>query len=209
MKILLLNLYSRNALAVLESVDPAYEFVAADIGPHNWCHKIADNIFTHSRVKKACRYSDPVTMPEAFAKDIIKICQENDIDAVLPTGTEASNILSSNKNIINKALPNVVLCIDKFENLEVLTDKWLFYEKCLAYDIPVAKAVSVQSEADVQKAIKSVPFPTVFKPTRAFASMGLEFFDTAEEFETYAQTLNFDGETYILQNRIVGDLYDR
>jgi D-alanine-D-alanine ligase len=88
------------------------------------------------------------------------------------------------------------------EASRIAFDKVLTKQKCIAAGVPTAKFVVVNSEkAPLPKDLR---LPLVVKPVRQGSSVGLQFVERAEDWQTaLAEALKFDSEV-LVEEKIVG-----
>jgi carbamoylphosphate synthase large subunit len=214
MRILILNCYSRNSLAVINSLDPHYELIGGTSKKEKYLFCNPDRFFKSKRLKKIFRYTDPRVDPEGFKKDIINACKLYKPDAVIPTGTTVTNSLSYYKNEINKHT-DAKLLVEDYSTLSQLADKWLTYQICLKIGVPTPKTVLLNSNQQVMSLINSFNFPIILKPRMEYAAKGILFFNKKEELKSYLEKspifrdgYNQQLPPYIAQEVIRGELHD-
>jgi len=214
MIILILNCYSRNSLAVLNSLDSSYELIGGASKKEAYLFCKPDGLFKATRLKTIFRYTDPRMDPEAFKNDIIHACELYKPNAVIPTGTTITNYLSYYKTQINQHT-DAKLLVEDYAILSQLTDKWLTYKICRQIGVPTPKTVLLSSNQQTATLMNSFKFPIVLKPRKEYGAKGVLFFDKEEDVETYFRnTLFFCDEyaqqdsPYIAQEALQGELHD-
>ncbi len=210
--ILILNCFSRNALAAINALDDRFHIIAG--GPASPVMRRIWRPFVAPRVKEMIWYADPGENPDKFTSDIISSVRENKIDGIIATGTATSNCLSMNKAIIERETSAMVL-IEDFEKLERVTDKWLFAETAQALNIPIPKTAPFSKITTLKQAIAEHQFvpPFLIKPTLLSGSVGLRFFYTEEQLDTFCSECEQNGSSenlgsYVIQELIQGSLHD-
>ena len=122
MKIIILNCYSRNSLAVINALDKRYELIGGATARDNFKFGRPDRFFKSSRLNMIFRHADPKVDIAEFQNDIIQACNSYQADAILATGTTLSNSLSQIKNdILDKTKAKVL--IEDYSKLFKLADK--------------------------------------------------------------------------------------
>ena len=214
MKILVLNCYSRNSLAVINSLDPNYELIGGTSKNEGYLFFKPDRFFKSKRLTEIFRYFDPKTDPEGFKNDIINACKHYKPDAIIPTGTTITNHLSFFKNEINKHT-NAKLLVEDYSTLSQLADKWLTHNICLKIDIPSPKTVLLNLQGKISSSINSFKFPIILKPRISYAAKGVKFFKTREDLEIFLKDFkqiynenNQKDPVYVAQEVIHGELHD-
>lgn len=110
-------------------------------------------------------------MDKNCLKKINEFCTEKNIDIIIPSDIESSFFLSKFKNnLICKTFP----IADK-KNLEILNNKWLFYNFLLNLNILTPGTVLINREKD-KKNIKGgfMEFPVILKPLNKGGGEGVE-----------------------------------
>lgn len=213
MRILVLNCYSRNALAVINGLKGVATVIGADakrsdlvINPDRW--------FRSGALESVHRYTDPVDGKTEFTNDLAEICRATKADGVVGTGTKITNFLSECKPELQKLVPGTKILVEDFSKLKRLSDKWNTVEVCRELGVPVPKSILLEDPALVEKQMAGFTFPVVVKPRDSYASKGVTTLSTKEEFLDYVR--NSEAEIfhrwpegkYIVQECISGDLHD-
>lgn len=208
MRILLLNCYSRNSLAIIEALDPDVEIYGATITRDNFVFMKPDKIFKHRRIKKIFRHSDPLKSLKDFEGDIIAICQAISSHGVIASGTTITNALSECKKSIERE-SNCTVMVEDFEKLDRVTDKWTTYELAQKLAIKAPYTVLLDGSVAMDKVLATFPFPAVVKPRKSFASIGVQFFQSLSELKSWiVKNPNLLDGSHLIQERIEGDLHD-
>ncbi len=213
MRILVLNCYSRNALAVINSLDPSYELIGgASRKRHILCSP--DRRFRSRRLQSVFRYAAPQSDPDGFRDDLIGAARSYRVDAIIATGTTCTDFLSQYKTEISSATGAKVL-VEDYDKLSRMTDKWLTVQASRDADIPVPRTLLFDGEPKTLALLREFRFPIVVKPRRSFASIGITFFASEAEWDRHMKE---SGETYvvpsggepafIVQEVVDGDLHD-
>ncbi len=210
--ILVLECYLRNALAVIERLDPSLEV----IGGARTCQGFAlrRRLLMPRRVRAVFAYADPARDREAFQRDLVAAIRRFAADGVIPTGTTVTDAVAAVKREV-EAATGARLLVEEHEKHVSIADKWQAHELCKLLGVPVPRAVRVQGLDDMQAALRrgDVGFPCLIKPLRAQASQGVRFFDDAGAFERYAGICPADelpspDQPFMLQEFIAGELHD-
>ncbi len=208
MRILVLNCFSRNSLAVINSLDPSYElFGGTQQARRSWQLKL-ERLYTSPRLSGVFRYRDPVQDQEGFAQDVAEACRRLRPQAVIPTGTNVTNALSAMKQVIAAQTPAKIL-VEDHEKLSLLADKWRTYQLASQLGVPVPASALVSRENLAE--VRALRPPLVAKPRLAFASRGVEFLaDAAQREEFLTRLLGQPGaeDSYMIQEQHPGELHD-
>jgi predicted ATP-grasp superfamily ATP-dependent carboligase len=210
MKILILSCYSRNGLAVINSIDSSYELIGATRKLQKHFLFCPDKIFRSNRLSGIIRYGDPQNNPEGFRDDIIAACNELKIDAVFPAGTLTTNMVSKYKKEISERT-NAKMLVEDYEKLDVIADKWKTYQLCVDIGVPVPRTELVTSSEEMLNVADELKFPIILKPRSSSGSDGIMFMNMKNEFIELVKSPTssiFKNSNYILQEIIEGDLHD-
>ncbi|AHE67647.1 carbamoylphosphate synthase large subunit [Legionella oakridgensis ATCC 33761 = DSM 21215] len=174
----------------------------------------AKNLFYSKRISQIEEYANPSEDKNQFFQDLIKICNEHNIDAIFPTGTTATNYLSYFKKDLQEHVKTSIL-VENYETFSQLTDKWETYKLCKKIGIPVPKTILFTNTPETLEEIKQLTFPIIAKPRISYASYGVLFFNSIDEFKAsidkltgYIDPGSDIHEPYIIQEVIQGTLHD-
>ena len=214
MKILILNSFSRNGLSVINALGGKYSLYGANPPASRFRTFLQDTFFHSRHLIKSTRYTPPSHNPEKFKEDLVSICKSHNIDAVIPTGTISTNYLSFYKKDIENCI-QTKLIVENFETFKIFMDKWLTYQLCLQLNIPAPKTILLTKDTDCIDKVRSFSFPIVAKPRVSYASNGVFFFQSIDEFIQGYESLvhsprgGIEPENaYIIQEQISGHLHD-
>ncbi len=212
MKILVLNCYSRNSLAIVKSLTADWELIGGAIKHDSYLLIKPDHFFHHRRLQSVIRHTDPKLDEAGFVEDIVRHCREQSIDAVIASGTSITNSLSKCKQQIEQQA-GVRVLVEDYAKLIRLTDKWNAYEIALAVGVKAPRTVLLDGTDDSEKELSELRYPVVLKPRMSFAAIGVEFFDTQAELSSYLAALSAADDsavdsTLIVQEMIEGELCD-
>lgn len=198
MRIIVLNYFSRNALAVINGLDPSYEIVGGAIRGA-WYRRAAE-LMRSRRVETIFRHADPRRDPGRATDELVAACREHRADAIVATGTEMTDFLSEVRPRILAETSTRVL-VDDYARLGRLTDKWLCYELCQEAGVPMPKTAKLEPGYSLE----GFRFPVVIKPRRLSASRGVAFFEREEDLRRHAPN---GIEDFVVQEVIEGELHD-
>lgn len=206
MRILILNYYSRNSLAVVNSLNQNYELFGG--ATENNFFFSPDKIFKSHRIKKVFRHPNPKKDINLFKEKIIRLCQDYKINAIIPTGTTITNCISQVKDDIIKET-DAKIPVEDYSKLILLADKWNCYGICQKIGIPAPKTTLITSKENISEVISKYKFPVIAKPRLSSASKGIKIFHHSEELSNY---FNSDKGLSLLDNIIQefikGELHD-
>lgn len=214
MNVLVLNCYSRNALAVINGLGSSFNIIGAADRPAKAPIINPDKLF-HSPLLAHIERHTPASMDEhQFIDDIAGICQRHDIQAIIPTGTTSTNALSRCKTAIEQA-SGAIATVEDYAMLHRVTDKWHTYELCREAGINVPDTCLYDIARDDPLAqVQELDFPIVLKPRISYASLGVEFVRNEDELHQAHQRIRESGfespvtPAYIAQAMLDGDLHD-
>ncbi len=210
--ILVLECYLRNALAVIERLEPSLRL----IGGARRCSgfELRRRLLMPRRVAEVFGYDDCTRHPEAFKRDLIEAIGRYGAAAVIPTGTTVTDAVAAIKREVEEATEAKLLVEDHEKHVSI-ADKWQAHELCKLLGVPVPPAVRVHGLPEMRVALErgAIRFPCLIKPLRAQASQGVRFFHDHAAFHRYANTCPLDGlpsaeQPFMLQELIAGDLHD-
>lgn len=206
MNILVTNCFSRNALAVINSLGDTHTLYGA--APEN-TFSFLDGFLKHEKLTKILRHSSPKDA-QRYGEEIIRIIRRYRIDVVVPTGTTETDILSQYKTEI-ESQTNAKILVETYSILKKLTDKHLLMQLAGELDISVPSTEYCQDVSTLQNLINAnkISFPFIVKPTRSYASKGLYIFQNQNDFERFLQSDASKTYTaFIAQEYIEGEIYD-
>ncbi len=206
MRLLVLNCYSRNSLAIVKALDPSIEIFGGAVERDSYLLCRPDRFFRHRRIKSIVRHRSPSDDFEGFKSDIIEICRRLEIDGVMASGTVITNSLSMAKHDIEAATGAKAL-VEDYKKLEMLTDKWFTYEMALELDIPVPHSVLLDGTDSMDDRLAELSYPVVAKPRKAYAAIGVHFFSTHDDLRKWLSDIKLDG-SYMVQEKVDGALHD-
>jgi len=210
--ILVLECYLRNALAVIERLDPGLQI----IGGTRACQGFAlrRRLLMPRRVGAVFAYPDPARDLEGFKRDLTAAIRRFAADGVIPAGTGVTDAVAAVKREV-EAATGAKLLVEAHEKHVSIADKWQAHELCKLLGVPVPRAALVHGLDDMRATLQrgDVDFPCLIKPLRAQASQGVRFFHEPDAFERYTRTcppgeLPSAAEPFMLQEFIAGELHD-
>ena len=208
MRLLILNCYSRNSLAIIKALDPKIEIIGGAIDRNSYFLVKPDTVFRHKRVKQIIRHCNPLENLDKFKGEIIKTCNDFKIDGIMASGTSMTNSLSICKPDIEKNTKAIAV-VERYSKLKHLADKWLMYKVAVKLRINTPFTILLDGSNRMWSYIEKLKFPVVIKPRLSYAAIGLNTFETRKEMENWIGKFpeKLDG-SHIAQEHIQGALHD-
>ena len=211
MRIIILNCYSRNALAIINSLDKKYELIGGAEKKSDHLLGSPDKFFKSRRLKTIFRYTDPVQNINKFQEDIIIASKKYCADAVIAAGTTITNSLSKVKPVIMHET-NAIPLVENYDKLIKVADKWECYQICSQLNIPAPKTVLLENSRHGLAALNSLQFPVIVKPRDSYAAIGVARINSIKEFKLYLNTITSEANPatggILVQEAIDGELHD-
>ncbi len=211
MRVIVLNFYSRNSLAVVKALAPRASLIGGAVERTSYRILKPDRLFRYPGVETVFRHRPPLLDPEGFCTDIVAACQRYGANAVIATGTTVTNQLSFHKKRIEHESGTRV-CVESFDKLQPLADKWLTYGLAAEQGIPIPDTVLLDGPLALDNST-DLRFPIVIKPRNSFAAIGVRFVASPKELTLLFDasrsptSLPLDG-SLMAQERIEGELHD-
>ena len=213
-RLLVLNCFSRNALAVANSVGIDYDLIGADVARPGILHRFARRHLRSRRFQAILTYPDPGTDEAGFAERVAELIISREVDGVLATGTTATDALSRNKSEI-EARTGAAVAVEDYSTLRRVTDKWYSAQIAQKTGVPIPRTRLVDGTDEFLHDVATWPFPVLLKPRSSFAAKGIEIFDTCDALRKairanpdYYVPSSSAESPFILQERIDGQLHD-
>ncbi|MFL2939911.1 MAG: ATP-grasp domain-containing protein [Candidatus Poseidoniales archaeon] len=212
MKVAVLNCFSRNGLATINSISNDIELFGG-YSSRNKSRTFLSYFFKSKKVKDIFPYTSPEADSEQFKEDIISAIKKFKLAGIIPAGTIPSNFLSIHKKEIIKRT-NAKIFIEDYATFRILNDKWSTYKLCKSYDIPVPKTILLSDVLYSSALLSKFSFPVVIKPRSLYGSQGfkiiaskihlLNFFKNRKDilFEVFTKN------SYIMQEYVEGNIHD-
>jgi carbamoyl-phosphate synthase large subunit len=143
------------------------------------------------------RHEIPWASSSDFLEKISDICQKNNIDVLVPGVDEELYILALKAD---KLLPTKLM-LPNVDFVETMLDK-LLMAKCLE-----KKELSVPLTHSLDEDFSDISFPCIVKPRKGRGSRGVKVLTTRDEALVFKKTLGRAADTYVIQNKIVGQEY--
>lgn len=147
-----------------------HEVYSADTSPWHICR-------VSNAIKKNFIIPRPRFETESFIEEVIQIILDEKIDYLIPTYEE---ILYISKNLHRFPEGCKIFC-DEFDKLHHLHNKWLFYQKQMAYQIDVPKTMLIRNRKEIADIPLDIPF--VLKASYSRASQSLIKVDSTSDYQ--------------------------
>lgn len=168
----------------------SYTIVAADMSP------LAAGLY---------RCDGGVLIPAASSPDyidsIIKVCNDNDIQAVFCGSDDELLVLAGAKDAI-ESKSGAQLLTGSLDALATARDKWATYEFCRANGLPCAPSSLPEGRDEFAK---EFGFPLVVKPREGYGSLHFYVAKNKEEMDSAISTIEKAGWHPLVQKYIAGD----
>lgn len=118
-------------------------------------------------------YLVPPTDDKDFIKEILRICQKEDVKVVIPVAPQELNVFAQEKGKFEQSGIKVV--ISPVESLKIVNNKYLLYKYCNGEFIPAPEFFRAESYKEFEKAVFKLGYPeknVCFKPVESSGSRG-------------------------------------
>jgi len=193
MNVLVTALGSFSAEAVIKSIkkDLFCTVIGTDINPGEWLanSKLVDKIY----------WTPLATTGDLYIKRILKICQEESIEFIIPLTDPEVDVLSESYSLFIKN--NITICLSAPSVIRKCRDKYLVYD--LFKD---DAQVNIVPTFEFEKfTLKGIEFPFIAKPKKGRSSEGFFKINNYAEFDHVSKTVM--QEEYIIQPFLEGSIY--
>lgn len=142
-----------------------------------------------------------MTSPD-YPDTILKICEEEKVDAVLPLQEDELFLTASHKELFTKK--GILPIVSSPETVELCRDKYAFYNHMVKHNLPVLP--TCDSLAAFHKCHREgqMDFPVFVKPIRGCGSIGIQKVEQPELLETLCK---YSSEKLLIQSFAEGEEY--
>ena len=142
-----------------------------------------------------------MTSPD-YLDTILKICEDEKIDALLPLQEDELFLIASNRELFTAR--GICPIVSSPETVELCRDKYAFYEHLTKHDLPVLP--TCDSTASFRKYYEEgrMNFPVFVKPVRGCGSMGIQKVEQPELLEVLCK---YSSEDLLIQSYAEGEEY--
>lgn len=159
-----------------------------------------------TKVSKFCRkytaYAGNILTSEweAIAHQINQYCRQEKIAVIIPSGIQATFILSKIQPLINTAK---IFPLDRPETIQRIHNKWHLYADLSPRGLSFPKSILLENIKQLQNI--DLQFPIMVKPIELADGRGIKKLDSLAETEKYLTTEQLDNQLpLILQEYIEG-----
>ena len=147
-------------------------------------------------------YLVPLMTSPDYLDTILKICEEEKIDAVLPLQEDELFLIASHKELFTEK--GIMPIVSSPEAVELCRDKYAFYNHLVTHNLPALPTCG--SLSAFQKAYEDgrMDFPVFVKPIRGSGSIGIQKVEHMELLETLCK---YSSEDLLIQSFAKGDEY--
>lgn len=159
-----------------------------------FCDMNVDNI--NNIIPKKNIFRVPAVQDDRYIPSIKKICDNNNIDIVVPGIDEELTKFKKKKRLFKK------IFLPSYKMIQKCNDKWLFYLDCKKNKITVP-VTSLASEFSQRKHKRNV----ILKPRFGRGSKGIIYSKNPKLTKMYIKLLSLENKTnsYIIQDYVLGN----
>ena len=142
-----------------------------------------------------------MTSPD-YLDTILKICETEKIDAVLPLQEDELSLIASHKELFTaKGISPIV---SSNETIELCRDKYAFYHHLVEHNLPVLPTCGSFAAFQEYYEDGRMDFPVFVKPIRGCGSIGIQKVEQTEMLETLCK---YSPEDLLIQSFADGEEY--
>lgn len=143
----------------------------------------------------------PMTSPD-YPDTILKICEEEKIDAVLPLQEDELFLIASHKKLFTEK--GITTIVSSPESVELCRDKYAFYNHLITHNLPALLTCGSLSTFQKNYEDGRMDFPVFVKPTRGSGSIGIQKVEHMGLLETLCK---YSSEDLLIQTFAEGEEY--
>lgn len=153
----------------------------------------------------------PYANTKEYKKELLNICLENNVKAVLSINDLELNYLTNYKEEFKEN--GIEIIISDKEVIDIAFDKYLTYDFCIKNNIPVPLTFRYNEKKQIIGAIKDnqLDFPLIAKPRRGSRSVGIQMINDLEHLNYFLEIISNDNlpeeEKHIIQEYVESDKY--
>lgn len=147
-------------------------------------------------------YLVPLMTSPDYLDTIIKICEEEKIDAVLPLQEDELFLIASHKALFTEK--GIFPIVSSPETVELCRDKYAFYNHMVTHNLPVLPTCDSLAAFHRCREKGLMDFPVFVKPIRGCGSMGIQKVEQPELLETLCK---HSSEDLLIQSYAEGEEY--
>jgi len=201
-RVLVLDANQRSALAVVRSLGGhGVPLITADESPSALagCSRFSQGYFT---------IPSPGQTPEKFVTAVARLCEEQNIDIVLPMIELTVTLLLEHQ----ADMPDITIPLPDFRTFDSLTDKCALMRQAESLGIPIPSTRYTDSSETFQFRLEDLSYPLVLKPGKSWLSVqgkwhryGVQFADTPLEAQQLIDSNPaFKAHPFLLQACVPG-----
>lgn len=149
------------------------------------CSEYSPAIYKSDKHYIVPRMSDP-----AYLDTILKICDDEDINLMLPLQEDELVLIAAHKEVFEQK--NILVSISSYDNIILCRDKYMLYKKLTEAGIPTIDTYDYSID---RERIDSLPLPLIAKERGGAGSVGLLKANSHELIHAYAK--DSEGELII------------
>lgn len=144
----------------------------------------------------------------SWIQSIYKICDNYNIDILIPSNEAGFSLLVDNQNLFQKSKLKIPMLPNK-KIFQLTKDKWLFYNFLVKNNLPVEPAFLLGERNNLKISVndlKRFKFPALIKPSSEKGGFGIICLNSVDEFNSYKKYIEMNGFSgmYYLQGFIPG-----
>jgi predicted ATP-grasp superfamily ATP-dependent carboligase len=175
--------------------------------PNVELHVFSGERWSPIRFSRHCRtYTFRQTQPddESRLDAIADIVEKNEIDVLLPTGTQWISFAIANREALSTLV--AVVPLPTPESFEIANNKWLLAQFLKEKQIPGPPTLLVTCDDSFEKGLQDIDFPVLLKPVEAWGGEGIEYFDHPSDLRRHLARQNPEKikERFIAQSFVRG-----
>ena len=147
-------------------------------------------------------YLVPLMTSPDYPDTILKICDVEKIDAVLPLQEDELFLIASHQKLFAKK--GITTIVSSPESVELCRDKYAFYNHLVTHNLPVLPTCGSLSAFKKNYEDGRMDFPVFVKPTRGSGSIGIQKVEHLELLETLCK---YSSEDLLIQAFAEGEEY--
>ncbi len=176
-RILILD-QGRQALPLLKSLHKAGHYVVSVANT-----KLSESYFSRYPDKKLI-WPSSISDPHSYYNKLISFLVNNDIDITIGVSDFSAEILSKNKDEIEKFTQ---ILIPEYSIFSKVVNKLTLMEYCMQNDIPCPLTFNINT-SNITEIAKTIKYPVILKPIRGVGALGIVKCETSNQLlEKYSK----------------------
>lgn len=174
-----------------------------------WPYGALKKCFKSRYVRNVHDTSDLNAEPDRFAADVLRLCQENNFDVLMPVSIQSMRALNSYKSDLEQ---HVSMLWPTADQLEIGANKSRTYRFCQDNDIAYPVTWKLKNTKDIEYVTSRTEFPIVLKHIDNLGgSRGVRFAGNEKELRSayeYLCNIGTSGVPILAQEYVPGHLFD-